>query len=874
MNILTDIITWAETKSKFWQTGIDMLIRNNTLTAADIGHLKEICRSEVGLSNKTFPAVDFASLRAFVNHASSDKDIIISKIHNIDNINALSLGSSLDFADKGMTVVYGDNGAGKSSFVSILKHVCNTRGQKPSINDNVYDVLSKGKDKKADVEYSDDGTVFLSVSLVNGKVSGDALKGVDVFDTSSAHHYIAGEDEIAFIPQGLSYVEKLSAVLQQIDREFNAEIVQLNGSKFDISLLGIDENSAAGKFLSSINKNTTLDDLRSSGTWNLVLAAREKELETIIATLRATDPEKTIVTNAAKITRYKVLKDKFDALESVLISQDKLDGIVSTVNTFLTTQETLRLSSEGAFSGLPIAGVGGDSWKQLWESARKFYNGDQSPGEFPETGEDSKCPLCFQDLSADAKARFLGFENFVQHDTQQKHNKAKITYDALVKQINAVSFDFTDQEPTSTELEGALNGYQAAQVVYLRELEAQRNALIAGITAGKKFDALKAPVLTENSKTRIDEEITKLDKDIEELKTQSITDLIATNEKALDELRNSKKIFDYRPKLAREIYRQKKVGLLATCSAQCATRTVTTLSNQLASTYVTQNLREKFQEELKGMGFRNIKIETETKGVKGKQYHYLRLNEPNANGVALKDILSEGEHRCIALSTFLSELTLSEHKSTIIFDDPVSSLDHKWRDKIAKRIVTEAKIRQVIVFTHDITFLLMLQEHSEKQGSDLDIKSLTRKKQETGIIAVNPPWDALPVGKRIGILKNQYQQLEKIERTQTEEVYRVNVQHLYGKLRETWERFVEEVLLNGAIQRFGREIQTQRLSKITDITDMDYQKVDENMGKCSTYFLGHDSAGTLMQEPPPSSEFLEDLTALETLITDIRKRRK
>lgn len=156
----------------------------------------------------------------------------------------------------------------------------------------------------------------------------------------------------------------------------------------------------------------------------------------------------------------------------------------------------------------------------------------------------------------------------------------------------------------------------------------------------------------------------------------------------------------------------------------------------------------------------------------------------------------------------------------------------------------------------------------------LDIKSLTRKKQEIGIIAVNPTWDALPVNKRIGILKDQYQKLEKIERTQTEEVYRVNVQHLYRKLRETWERFVEEVLLNGAIQRFGREIQTQRLSKVIDVTEEDYQQIDQNMGKCSTYFVGHDSSGTLMEEPPSSAEFLEDLTALETLIASIRKRRK
>ena len=168
----------------------------------------------------------------------------------------------------------------------------------------------------------------------------------------------------------------------------------------------------------------------------------------------------------------------------------------------------------------------------------------------------------------------------------------------------------------------------------------------------------------------------------------------------------------------------------------------------------------------------------------------------------------------------------------------------------------------------------MIQEHSESLNCGLDIKSLTRKKTETGLIASNPPWDALPVGKRIGLLKSAYQQLEKIERTETEEVYKERAKVLYGKLRETWERFIEEVFLNGTIQRFSRAIQTQRLSKVIDLTDDDYKLVDANMSKCSTYFTGHDTAGTLIEEMPDSDEFLADLKILEDYIKDIRKRRQ
>ena len=156
-------------------------------------------------------------MRDFADNSANDGNIILSKIKNIDNINALSKSSELEFAPNGLTIVYGDNGSGKSSYVSILKHSCNTRGQKPRMNDNLFDPACAGNDKKADIEYTSDGINFTTVNLINGTVSENTLKKIDVFDTFSANHYIEGEDEIAFIPQGLSIVEKLAEAVKNIE---------------------------------------------------------------------------------------------------------------------------------------------------------------------------------------------------------------------------------------------------------------------------------------------------------------------------------------------------------------------------------------------------------------------------------------------------------------------------------------------------------------------------------------------------------------------------------------------------------------------------------------------------------------------------------
>lgn len=873
MPILNDIIDWVVKKPSFWQVAVDRLIRNNELTETDISELKEICKLDFELSEVEFDAVDLDDLRDFVDNSANDDNIILSKITNIDNINALSKSSELEFAPIGLTIVYGDNGSGKSSYVSILKHSCNTRGQKPRINDNLFDPACAGNDKKADIEYTSDGINFTTVNLINETISENTLKKIDVFDTYSANHYIEGEDEIAFIPQGLSIVEKLAEAVKNVEAQLTLELSNPSMQKFDYELLEVPEGTTAKSFLNNLNSNSTLDELRAESIWNSTKNARIEALEKEIDKLKATDPKKSLKSNEDKIKRFEILINKLQNLENNLTGQ-ALNNLKQILNNFCAAKKAQEESSDTAFSDLPIQGVGNNAWKILWESARKFYNESTQTESFPNVSNNSNCPLCLQDLEEQARERFTKFEDFVKNDIQKTFDEAKEKYELAIEKLNRLEFNFEEQNPISLELNELVESYSEKQVEYLNVLLEQKEYIVELFNSKKTIENINTIEVDSTPKILIQDLIKSLSEINEKLKVQSIDEDLKPLVKELNQLIGAKKIYEHKPKLGREIYRQKKVGLLNQCIGKCNTRTITTLSNELTTRYINQNLKQNFKEELKKLGFKNIKIEPETKGQRGKQYHFLRLDENNSNNIALKDILSEGEHRCISLATFFSELSISEHKSAIIFDDPVSSLDHNWRNKISKRITEEALKRQVIVFTHDITFLLMIQEHSESLNCGLVIKSLTRKPKETGIVATNPPWDALSVKKRIGILKSDQQHLVKIEKNETVEVYKERAKDLYGKLRETWERFIEEVFLNGVIQRFGRAIQTQRLSKITDLTDDDYKLVDANMSKCSTYFRGHDTAGTLIEEMPNSDDFLADLKILEDYIKNIRNRRQ
>lgn len=461
---------------------------------------------------------------------------------------------------------------------------------------------------------------------------------------------------------------------------------------------------------------------------------------------------------------------------------------------------------------------------------------------------------------------------FVKEDLQQQLDSATTNFDTKKSYFENLNFDLDEYIPTLEELEEIHEGFKTEQENYIATLKVEKTKILKLFKELKTIDAINALSFETTPITIIDGIKKTLTEENKSLAKVSIEEELKPLEEEYRNLVAVKNLQKHELKLIGEIARKKKRSLLKKCSTACGTRSITLCSNGITDNYVTNNLKSNFKIELKKLGFKDINVIAGTKGVRGKQYHYLQLDTSYGMSVSLKEVLSEGEHRCISLATFFSELSISEHKSAIIFDDPVSSLDHKWRNRISKRMIEESKERQVIVFTHDITFLMMLQEVATRESCNLDIKSLTRKKTETGILAKNPPWDALPVKGRLGDLKKMHQLLKKIEDEETEEFYNEKVMFFYGKLRETWERLIEELILNKTVQRFGRAIQTNRLKKVIDLTQDDYQTVEDNMSKCSTMFNGHDSAGALIETIPNSEEVSDDLEILDNYIKELRTR--
>ena len=89
----------------------------------------------------------------------------------------------------------------------------------------------------------------------------------------------------------------------------------------------------------------------------------------------------------------------------------KLKGLADSYRTAQTAAALAAKQFKEGENLLPA--TGGETWRELFEAARKFAIESHPEKSFPALGADAPCPLCQQPL-AEGSDRLLRFEAFIQ----------------------------------------------------------------------------------------------------------------------------------------------------------------------------------------------------------------------------------------------------------------------------------------------------------------------------------------------------------------------------------------------------------------------------------------------------------------------------
>lgn len=645
----------------------------------------------------------------------------LKEIRNVENVNLLAEGQALRF-ESGLNVVFGSTGAGKSGYGRLLRRLCRP-ADGPALLHNAFDARSKDRPQMANVQIAIGGEAReISVDLA-GPVD-RALSSMSVFDSARAPLCVSKPNVVEHVPEALLLLRRLAEAQEALQGRLKERIGVLQG---ELPIPGLDPWSDARGVVEGLSAETDPAELERLTTLTDEERGEMKQVDAALAALGSKDGQELA---AVARSRAQAAENVAGTLKkaSEALSDGHLEAIADLRARLEEATTAENLLAADTFSEQAHPGTGQEEWLRLWESARAFV--EAGDGDFPSHEDETACPLCQQDLSEETRQRLAKFEEFERSDHREK-------IAALAAELSQALEALPDVEVIETLVEASLTGVPDEVVAFAAKVVGVFSARVefarsSGKAAGDMPPPPELPSLdpihayAEGQATAAEAQTAAHDE--------------ASQRRLLDrraELHGRDELAAVMPVVRKRVAALVEIARCKQAAGELKTSSISARLRSLQDGVVTDRLRTAIIEELKALDLLTAEIDVMGKAKGGRTAIEFKLR--GSSEVKVGDVLSEGEQRALALAFFLAESSASQGRSAIVLDDPASLLDLERCEHIARRLVEEARRRQVIVFTHDLAFAQMLKRAAVATDQRLHGQALQRAYGRVGVPSEDLP---------------------------------------------------------------------------------------------------------------------------------------
>jgi ABC-type multidrug transport system ATPase subunit len=781
------LVKWANGQDSWVRALVDTVLKaSGPLGDTAVSQLYDRYLAEKGLSEETVEVI--GPLSGGDAGVTAKSALALESLGEVTGVNALTSGQEIVF-NRGLTIIFGENGSGKTGYTRILKALADVR----TFEEILPDVNETGAAAPQEclVKYVEDD--IADEHRWKGERGVVPFTAISIFDSPAVALHVDDDLNYIYTPGDLALFAVVGKAIDGI-HELLDDAIAGRRPKGNPFVSHFTNGTAVYAAVETLGPTTEIEAVEKLALGGEEAKAERDAKQVVVDALRggAVDAQ-----TAAARTRRDLAAKLAEVATAVDNFQVELYG--DTVGE-LAEAESAYGQIRAAFAAQ--SGAEGDAeekWQDFVLAGEEYRHHLVSQGNH----DPDHCIYCRQSLDAQAKARLETYREFADDAGRKRVDAAKTAIDRLTRGILAVDLRTAQDALASAREENSEDQGLMDAGRFLEDVDACLVSIRSGVAVPQGEVGKQAVVIKSYGERRRAEEdslIEALDakraERVEKLKEADaeLADVVDRIELSarLDAIRSH--VEDAKWAAKAEQLSKRFRGISASLTA-----TVKAASAKLLNT----DFERRFEEECHAL--RAPKVGLAFPGRRGEP---ARRKTVSANHKPSK-VLSEGEQKVIGLADFLAEVSLRQSSVPVVFDDPVNSLDYRRIAEVSSRIAALASERQVIIFTHNIWLTVELLAQFESKRDECTYYRVTDEAGKGKIVeGSHPRWDTVKGTK--GKINATLQDAKAAEGETREAL----VERAYSLMRTWSEVVVEEELFAGVLGRFAPNVAMGKLEKV------------------------------------------------------------
>lgn len=215
------LAAWANEKDEWVRAIVGEVIQSGVrLSDAQVDAAHELFRQEKGLDDRALGAVGPLALDAVVDETAPPLAIV--RLSEVRSVNALIAGEVIE-PHAGLTVIYGENGTGKTGYARIFKALAKSRTDGPILPDVAIGSPDAPSARIAYTLAGEEGELAWS-----GEHGVAPFTRMSIFDSPCVTYHVDEDLDYVYVPAALALFNHVSAAIREVQSRIDDRISSLS----------------------------------------------------------------------------------------------------------------------------------------------------------------------------------------------------------------------------------------------------------------------------------------------------------------------------------------------------------------------------------------------------------------------------------------------------------------------------------------------------------------------------------------------------------------------------------------------------------------------------------------------------------------------